>query len=453
VDWNDTEGLATPAQILQNLGDRVSPQKADLVMGLTARPELGAGERVDYRRGMLVVRVTGSRDETALSMARGFGRLFGALPVTKFGTLMGRVEKREADQPLSAESLRLIRLHIQRPFGSGEPLPAASVDEAIRSYEAMKLSAADPGELLLREGLLKHTSGDLEGGVALYARGLALTSRWSGALIDLERIKAAVAAFSMAESTPEALMIQGKLADLSGRRDDAAGLYLKALEQDTTAFGAHYGLGVMYLESREWGSARDHLEAAVRLDKTLPSLYLHLGDVYLATDRASAARWAAREALKVDPGLASGHGLIAQSFLVQRKTEEAEAACEKALEIDPTDGRARMAMAQVYIHKGRGQEAIEEAKLAVSELPHEAEAFYTMGNAYMSHEEFKSAAEAFRKAVDLSPNHAKAHTHLAIAYYNMRDLDQALDHAKKGLSLGFTDAKGIVDAISNQISR
>jgi Flp pilus assembly protein TadD len=128
-------------------------------------------------------------------------------------------------------------------------------------------------------GVLHARSGDLEGALEIYRKGLEidpenamLLTNMTRAYQQLGRAADADALLTRIEATnttnPFFFVYQGEMALTHGDNDKALDYMVKALRLDTEAPEVHVGFVKVYLAVGEIDKARHHLERALKLDAT-----------------------------------------------------------------------------------------------------------------------------------------------------------------------------------------
>ena len=157
-------------------------------------------------------------------------------------------------------------------------------------------------------------------------------------------------------------------------RLEASALFRKILGIDPSHLDAHYFLGTMCAEARDYDRAKKHLEIARQIKPDSPMVLNNLAGVYrLAGDYAAAATM-----------------------------------YEKALALDPNLVEAHRNLGFLYAEAEQYDAAIRHYLRAAIFLPNSTDALFGLAHAYMKADNPASAEEYFKQVLALKPDHAEA---------------------------------------------
>ncbi|MBF0621438.1 MAG: tetratricopeptide repeat protein [Magnetococcales bacterium] len=232
----------------------------------------------------------------------------------------------------------------------------------------------------------------------------------------------------------------------SGEYDQAAGAFIKSIDQDRNDPEAWSNFGRLLHERLDRPSDAEKVyRQALALDESLANAWQGLGNLYQYTlNRPEQAESAYRKALESDPNNAdTWHGLgnllknhlnrYEESEKAYRKAialdgslaypwyglakllhykldraEESEAAYQTAIELEPRLPNYHQGLANLYQHVLDRPEASEAAYQQALELdPKYADAWHGLGKLYQNKLDRPEDSEAvFKKAIELDPNYA-----------------------------------------------
>jgi tetratricopeptide (TPR) repeat protein len=112
-------------------------------------------------------------------------------------------------------------------------------------------------------------------------------------------------------------------------------------------FAAHYNLGWIASEERNWDEATGHLRAALEIEPNNAQAHNALGTIYLQKGDLAEARSQFSEAIKLDPKFAQAYYDLGLVLNKSKKRNEAAREFRKALEVDPKFLPAQKALAQM----------------------------------------------------------------------------------------------------------
>lgn len=111
---------------------------------------------------------------------------------------------------------------------------------------------------------------------------------------------------------PDAHLHLGRQLGSIGRHQESLEHFIKALESNPDLAEAYQGLGIVFVDLREWIPAREAFEAALRRNPSLARSHLGLGVVATQQGRRNDALHHFKEALRLDPADASARRAIAE---------------------------------------------------------------------------------------------------------------------------------------------
>jgi Flp pilus assembly protein TadD len=155
-----------------------------------------------------------------------------------------------------------------------------------------------------------------------------------------------------------------------GKIQEAIEVYLGVLTVNPSNLMARNSLGVLFDELKQFDAARDHLEAAARLEPENVEVLTNL-----ASTLTSLARY-----------------------------EEAEAVIKRAQKVDAEDVRVRTSIGILCFRRGLYQQAEAELRWICSRHGDNGVAFYYRGEALNRMARYDEAEQALERAAELLPN-------------------------------------------------
>jgi tetratricopeptide (TPR) repeat protein len=165
-----------------------------------------------------------------------------------------------------------------------------------------------------------------------------------------------------AEGATEAnVLMQGELAILAGRSDEAVAIFRRALGDLPTA-AIYGGLGEAYFTADKVDSAAAVLRQAVELDPENPRHRFNLANALELLDRGEEAGRQFRTYLEQRPDDPVGRFHFAVHLMHRDRREAAAAELARAVQLDPGYVQARVVLAQVYEELGRPDDALAQVE-------------------------------------------------------------------------------------------
>ncbi len=324
-----------------------------------------------------------------------------------------------------------------------ERVAAGDLPGAIRGlaiYAAAHPTEADPARLL---GDLYYRSGDLgkaesvyRGVLALYPRDKETHNRLGTVLATENRVDDAIAEFNASlpgtDSVGDLVALHARKGDLQNYRaklellaqtyptysaaqselgqayaalhrpSEAARMFRRALDSDSTDLTALNGLGLAMLDLRAFDLAAGNFKRCLAIDPTSYSCADNLGATYLemgkdddarailtratalAPERAEAlvnfgfladsqgdwkgaVAWYVR-ALALSPFARDAYFDLGLEYEQHRLFDQAEAVLVKGIAINPNDGPLHVVLGQTYQDAGKNDLALEQFRLAAASL-------------------------------------------------------------------------------------
>ncbi len=230
----------------------------------------------------------------------------------------------------------------------------------------------------------------------------------------------------------------GDVLNLSGRADEAASAYRRAIALDPDYAQAHLNLGAILCDRMgRYDEAAGEFRIAIELDPEGAFAHRNLGRVLTLQGDAVGAEAEFREAIALDPEFFNAHldlGNLLSSD--SARYDEAEKEIRFAIELDPSSALAHMNLGIVLCRAGKNREAIPVLEKAIDLDPSAASSHCQLGTAlFRSGDRLDEAIERFLVAIDLDKNNAFAWHNLAQAYREKREWDQAIEALRASLAL------------------
>ena len=238
-----------------------------------------------------------------------------------------------------------------------------------------------------------------------------------------------------AEENPadgEAVQLTGLSLYLAGKPADAIPHLEKVQSWYPSAnVDASYILGVAYIQTKNYGSARAAFARMFQVPADSAAAYLFTARLLLRLDFAQVAEEYGKKAVELDPKLPLGHQLLGELYLYQAKIPEAAAQFEQELAVNPGNPAAYYKLADAY---SRIQKFDEAEKLLQRSIWLDATStgpYILLGKVLLKKGETQLAIRSLERAVSMDPNNHIPHHLLGQAY---RDLGRTED-AERELKL------------------
>lgn len=193
----------------------------------------------------------------------------------------------------------------------------------------------------------------------------------------------------------------------SGRIDEAAACYLKAIEIGPDG-DAHNNLGGILADRGEIDAAVAHFQKALKINPDSASAHNNLGGILADRGRTDEAIAHFRKALETEPNSADTHSSLGKALLRQGKPSETLTEWREAVRLQPTDIGSVSQLASLLAtcpetSIRNGDEAVYLARWAVElSKGRKPTVLGTLAAAYAEAGQFSKAIEAAERAVALA---------------------------------------------------
>jgi tetratricopeptide (TPR) repeat protein len=187
------------------------------------------------------------------------------------------------------------------------------------------------------------------------------------------------------------------------------------------------------LARRDWKSAIDEFDRAIRLDPSRAESYIGLGIARWGLGDRQAAIQAFQQAAATDPKSADAHFNIGLAWKELGETSKAAAEWNTAIRLKPDHESARLNLAVLLQEGGQIENAVAEYRRILNSNPKSAEAHNWLGVAYLQKNSMHPAIDEFRQAVRLKPDYVRAHNNLGSTLAQAGDVGEGIEALQLGL--------------------
>jgi tetratricopeptide (TPR) repeat protein len=300
----------------------------------------------------------------------------------------------------------------------------------MQAHSTVPLARPDVSERLLKLLLLTLVVA-IAGFAAFYITDRGLT-REAGLVDQAVRVGEAAV-----RDNPTSAGLRVALADVytsKNRLDEAVTQYNAALEIDKDMLTAHRGLGLVYLERKQFGNAESEFQQIVdavddqqfaNVNRGLEAVYYFLARAQVGQQKFDAAIDSLSRALAIDRTDSDAWELLGSAYLATARADDAVRALEAAVQFVPDswDGYAtlaraydaagnptgvRYAQAMVLVGRKAYDGAISELRAVTQDEPRFVSAWIGLGFASEAAGRKADAEAAFARAAQLEPTNFNA---------------------------------------------
>lgn len=189
-----------------------------------------------------------------------------------------------------------------------------------------------------------------------------------------------------------------------------------------------YGIGKVYLATKQPNEAENAFEKAIKTDKNFALAYKGIGDALTAQGKTKKAQEYYKDAARV--GLSGGNGVVAQTNTSQNNQTNAQPSNTQST----TPYEADLNEAKKLTVRKKWQASLDKLD-ALSKTYPTADIYIAIGENYMGMEQLLSAQQAFRKATEISPTSAVGFFKLGSALFELNEFQAAYEAFEKALIL------------------
>ncbi|HEX2523810.1 MAG TPA: tetratricopeptide repeat protein [Terriglobia bacterium] len=254
-------------------------------------------------------------------------------------------------------------------------------------------------------------------------------------LLKQQRFEDALPHFKRAqELNPQSFhtsLFTAKVLESLGRLPEARDQYQQALPLAHNAaekLEVHLSMGQIYLKTRSWAEAEEHLAAAKQYQSDTTALDVELAQLYLQTgenDKCVALLQPLAERL---PGNAEIQELLGRAYAKTGSLDKASGALELAL-AQQRDSRRRQSisfqLAQAYQELGQMEKAIQ-VLLPVAGSSADSKLHFHLATLQLQRRDLDAALQSFLRALQLDPNCADCHSNLGSIFMLQQKYPEAI---------------------------
>jgi protein O-GlcNAc transferase len=254
-------------------------------------------------------------------------------------------------------------------------------------------------------------------------------------LLKQQRFEDALPHFKRAqELNPQSFhtsLFTAKVLESLGRLPEARDQYQQALPLAHNAaekLEVHLSMGQIYLKTRSWAEAEEHLAAAKQYQSDTTALDVELAQLYLQTgenDKCVALLQPLAERL---PGNAEIQELLGRAYAKTGSLDKASGALELAL-AQQRDSRRRHSisfqLAQAYQELGQMEKAIQVLQ-AVAGNSADSKLHFHLATLQLQRRNLDAALQSFLRALQLDPNCTDCHSNLGSIFMLQQKYPEAI---------------------------
>ncbi len=236
-------------------------------------------------------------------------------------------------------------------------------------------------------------------------------------------------------------------------------IFLKVIEQDAKATGAHMNVARIFGQQGNTEKERYHLTQVAKQEpdskrgkQAQSRLWLLKGKDYFQKKEYQKGETEIKKLLKEHPDSPAALFALGSAYLEQNRGEDAVKVFTRLAEIDLDNFKAQLGLARAYLSAGQFEEAFVQFDKVKNIALNDAQkkqlkammlkAYMNDGTRLSKQGKLKSGQEQFKKAIELAPGNPQAHFGLGGTYLHMKRLNEALASYKRVTELDPTNPIG-----------
>jgi tetratricopeptide (TPR) repeat protein len=221
---------------------------------------------------------------------------------------------------------------------------------------------------------------------------------------------------------------QGQLAFMRGDFSNALIQFNAAANALPESALPQYGIGKVYLATKQPNEAENAFERAIKNDKNFALAYKGIGDALTAQGKVKKAQEYYKDAAQI--GLTNGNGVVANTNPAQNNQTNVQTPNTQPLK--PYENELNEAK-KLTVRK-KWQASLDKLNELSKTYP-TADIYLAIGENYIGMQQLLSAQQAFRKATEVSPNSAVAFVKLGSVLSDLNEFQAAYESFEKALIL------------------
>jgi len=204
------------------------------------------------------------------------------------------------------------------------------------------------------------------------------------------------------------------------------GLGIGAMRLTADDADAHYKLGEVLANNKDWDGAIGEYREAIRLKPDYPEAHVGLGWALDSKKDSDGAIGEFREAIRLNPNYAQAHVGLGWELESKTNWDGAIAEYREAIRLNPDYFPGHAHLEWALENKKDWDGAIRELREVIRLEPDRADAHSNLGWALANKNDADGAIREFREAIRLDPDYAQAHVNLEWALERKKDWDGAI---------------------------
>jgi tetratricopeptide (TPR) repeat protein len=213
--------------------------------------------------------------------------------------------------------------------------------------------------------------------------------------------------------------------------------YRKAVGADPRHVESFYGLGVAYMNLRQWNDALGSFSKVIEYkpNARLREAYANSGMIFVETQKYKEATDVFGFAQQLGDLTPVQYYFAGKAYLQMNRPAEALAALRKATPQQQYAQDLYFSLGLLHLQQGQHAEAAAALEQAAKLAPQHAPTLALLGNAYVAQARYAEGEGLLRRALSLDPRQFFAHTGMGYALMNLNRNEEAVGSFIEALKL------------------
>lgn len=234
----------------------------------------------------------------------------------------------------------------------------------------------------------------------------------------------------------------------NGHTEAAVAGYQKVITLAPDLAQAHYNMGTLYYQQKNWTAAINHCRRSVDLKpRWIPALS-NWAAALKQDGRYENAISVYQRVLSIEPGHRQAIINLGSLYIETGQYRQAIEFLSRAMDYRSDDHLILNNLGLAYHLTGRLDLAVDTFEAAIEAEPTYVKTYHNLGNVYLDLENMDATVIYYLKALDLTPEDAQAHHNMGNLYLKQLDLINARRHFETSVKLR-SDAAEFWISLSN----
>ena len=216
---------------------------------------------------------------------------------------------------------------------------------------------------------------------------------------------------------------------------------------------AHFDRALEYLRDGKLNDAEREFQSALKIDNNFNIARYKLGLLYLDTGEYGKAFDELKKVSDIDQNNYDAHLKTAEFYLLQNKLKQSRDYINKILEQYPSHAGALAVLSNIELKSGNNHRAMLAVEKAIALEP-EVDSYYILRSQILYNKKIYRLVESdLFKAIELNPKNLRAYK-LLVSYYILQDMDEkALEQLLKTLEIFPNSPEPVLELASYHFSK